>query len=228
MNRYNIRKRGFRIRLSVVSWIIAVSVVFSIMGLILFNLNQEFLDYFALKPDNILNGKYIWTLITHIFFHGGLLHLFVNMVALFSLGRLCEKIIGRKRFLWFYLLAGIFAGLLSVFLAGFFGAGGFEKIFGSPEVYMVGASGAIFGVAGLFVILLPRLRFTIIFFPFFSLPAYIMVPLILILTWAVTIAQGLNIGNVAHLGGFLAGIGYGYYLKLKYRKKVMMIQRYLR
>ena len=194
----------------------------------MFNVSHNFLDYLALKPDNILNGMYLWTLVTHMFFHGGFLHLLVNMVALFSLGRLCEMIIGRKRFFWFYLIAGIFAGLLSVLFSGFLGAGIFEKVFGSGDLYMVGASGAIFGVAGLFVILLPRLKFTIIFLPFFSLPAYIMVPLVLVLTWVVTLTQGLNIGNVAHLGGFIAGITYGYYLKLKYRQKVKVIQRYFR
>ena len=122
----------------------------------------------------------------------------------------------------------MFAGLLSVFLAGFFGAGIFERIFGSAESAMVGASGAIFGIAGLFVILLPKVRFSIIFLPFFSLPAYVMVPLILFLTWFATIAADLPVGNVAHFGGFLAGLTYGYYLRAKYRKRVMMLDRYFK
>jgi len=216
------------IKFKMVTWLIIVNVIVSTVGIILFNVSHKFLDYFALKPNNILNGQYLWTLVTHIFFHGGFLHSLVNMVALFSLGRLCEMIIGKKRFFWFYLIAGVFAGLVSVLFSGFLGMGVFEKVFGGADLYMVGASGAIFGVAGLFVILLPRLKFTIIFLPFFSLPAYIMVPLVLVLTWVVTLTQGLNIGNVAHLGGFIAGIGYGYYLKLKYRQKVKMIQRYFR
>lgn len=217
---------------SAVFWIIVSSVVLSILLFILISFYCTEtqcvpLDYLALKPESILSGNYLWTLVTHIFVHGGIFHLFINMFVLFSLGRLCETIIGRKRFVFFYLLAGIFAGVLSVLASGFFG-NSFESIFGGANTYMVGASGAIFGIAGLFVMLLPRLRFSIIFLPFFSLPAYIMVPLVLIITWIASVAGGLGIGNVAHLGGFLAGIFYGYYLRKKYQKKVAMLQRYFR
>lgn len=186
-------------------------------------------DWFYLKPANIFQGKYLWTLLTHIFVHGNFFHLFVNMFVLLSLGGLSEKIIGRKRFLWFYLISGIFAGLLSTFLSGFYGNTVLgARIFGSPYTYMVGASGAIFAIAGLFVMLLPRLRFMIIFLPFFSLPAYIMVPLVLLITWIATILGNFPIGNVAHLGGFLAGISYGYYLKTKYSRKVKALQQMFR
>ena len=183
-------------------------------------------DWFYLKPSNIFQGKYLWTLLSHIFVHGNFLHLFVNMFVLLSLGGLSEKIIGRKRFLWFYILSGLFAGLLSVLLSGFYGNTAIgARIFSSPDIYMVGASGAIFAIAGLFVMLLPRLRFMIIFLPFFSLPAYIMVPLVLFITWIATFAGNFPIGNVAHLGGFLAGIAYGYYLKTKYSRKVKALQK---
>src|SRR3989338_442881 len=147
------------------------------------------------------------------------------MFALFSFGTLAEKIIGKKRFIWFYLIAGLFAGILSILLSGFFGFGFWEKVFGSPEVYMLGASGAIFGVAGLFVVLLPRLRFGIIFIPFFSLPAYMMIPFVLVIMWIASIGAGLPLGNVAHFGGFLAGLVYGFYLKIKYKRKVAMLQK---
>ncbi len=211
---------------SIVWIIIAVSVIFSIIGFVMFYLNLA--EYIALKPISILQGKYLWTLVTHIFVHGGPLHLFINMFVLFSLGMLCERIIGRKRFFWFYLISGIFAGILSVLLAGFFGYGFWEKVFGSPDVLMVGASGAIFAIAGLFVILLPNIRFSIIFLPFFSLPGWIMIPAVLFVTWIASILGGFPIGNVAHFGGFVAGIGYGIYLRYKYNKKVKMLQRYFK
>lgn len=214
--------------LSATGWLIFVNVLVFVAFFIMQYLNSESVNYFALQASNILRGKYLWTLATHMFVHANVFHLLVNMFVLFSLGSLCEKIIGKKRFLWFYLITGVFAGLLSVVLAGFFGFGFLEKVFGSPEVFMVGASGAIFAIAGLFVVLLPRLRFTIIFLPFFSLPAYIMVPLVLLLTWLATLAANLPVGNVAHLGGFLAGIIYGYYLRMKYKKKIMIIQRLFR
>ena len=215
--------------LSIVGWLILVNVIFSVIGFIIFFSSPEAINYFALKPSNIAQGKYLWTLLTHMFVHGSPLHLLVNMFVLFSLGSLSERIIGRKRFLWFYLISGLFAGLLSVFLANAYGDSAFgERAFGSSDVFMVGASGAIFAIAGLFVMLLPKLRFMIIFLPFFSLPAYIMVPLVLFLTWLATIAGDFPIGNVAHFGGFLAGIVYGFYLKTKYRRKVKLLQRMFR
>ena len=214
--------------LSVVGWLILIDIVFFIIGIFVFNL-PEGVNYIALKPSNILQGKFLWTLLTHMFMHGGVFHLFINMFVLYSLGSLNEKIIGRKRFIWFYLISGIFAGALSVILSGLYGSTPLgARIFGSPDTFMVGASGAIFAIAGLFVILLPKIKFIIIFLPFFSLPAYIMVPLVLIITWLATIAGNFPIGNVAHLGGFLAGILYGIYLKTKYRRKVMMLQKMFR
>ncbi len=214
--------------LTTVGWLILVNVLVSIIAFIVFAIDISYIDYFALKPSSILGGDYLWTLVVHMFAHGGFFHLMINMFVLFSLGNLCEKIIGRKRFLWFYLISGLFAGLLSVFLAGMFGFGFWERVFGSPEVYMVGASGAIFAIAGLFVMLLPRLKFMIIFLPFFSLPAYVMVPLVLIITWVASIAGGLPIGNVAHFGGFLAGIIYGAYLREKYPKKISKLGKMFR
>lgn len=216
-----------------VTWqLVVFTSIISVIGFILWLFPwspfPNSIDYFALKPNNILAGKYLWTLVLHIFTHGSLVHLLVNMFALVSLGGICERIIGRKRFIWFYVLSGIFAGLLSVVLAGLFGYGFMANIVGSPDVYMVGASGAIFAIAGLFVVLLPKSRFSIIFFPFFSLPAYIMVPLVLFLTWIVALLANIPIGNVAHLGGFIAGLAYGYYLRRKYYKKVRLLQKMFR
>ena len=213
---------------SAVWWIVTISVVIFFIELISFSINPEFIKYFAISASNFFNGRYLWTLLLHIFSHGGFFHLLVNMFALFSLGTLAEKIIGKKRFIWFYLIAGLFAGILSILLSGFFGFGFWEKVFGSPEVYMLGASGAIFGVAGLFVVLLPRLRFGIIFIPFFSLPAYMMIPFVLVIMWIASIGAGLPLGNVAHFGGFLAGLVYGFYLKIKYKRKVAMLQKLFR
>lgn len=227
---YKKRKLTFSERLrslSAVAWLLIINVLVSLSAFILFNLNEKYFDYLALKPVNILAGKYLWTLFTHMFIHGSFAHLFINMFVLFSLGSLCERIIGRKRFVWFYLISGLFAGVLSVILSGFYGNSVWgARIFGSPDIFMVGASGAIFAIAGLYVMLLPRLKFMIIFLPFFSLPAYIMVPLMLALMWIVSIFANLPIGNVAHFGGFLAGLIYGFYLKTKYRNKVKKLQRF--
>jgi len=179
MNSYNYRRRNPRYnkqgfitrlkRLSITAWLIIINVIVSIGGFIAFAISESNLDFLALKATSILQGQYLWTLFTHMFVHAGPLHLFVNMFILYSLGSLCEKIIGRKRFLWFYLFSGLFAGALTVVLAGFFGTTPLgARIFGAPDIPMVGASGAIFAIAGLYVILLPRLKFMIIFLGFES------------------------------------------------------------
>ena len=228
-------RKGFLRNLSVTGWLILVNVVFFIAAIILLYMDENFLNYIALKPVDVMHGKYLWTFLTSMFMHApgqGVfaflsVHMIVNMFVLFSLGGLMEKIIGRKRFLWFYLLAGIFAGLMFVLLSYFFGNGGIgENIFGSPDIPAVGASGAIFAIAGLFVLLTPKMRFSIIFFPFFTLPAIIMIPLVLFGTWIVSYSAGFGIGNTAHLGGFLFGAVYGVYLRKKYSKKVKMISGY--
>jgi len=225
--RINLRRKARG--LSVVTWLILINIAIFIVELILLAISEDFINIIALKPSNILQGQYLWTLVVHMFVHDPsfpFLHLIVNMFVLFSLGGLSEKIIGRKRFIWFYLIGGTFAGILSVILAGFFGNSDIgARVFGSPDIFMVGASGAVFAIAGLYVTLLPRLKFMIIFLPFFSLPAYIMVPLVLFGMWIVSIFANWPIGNVAHFGGFLVGILYGVYLRRKYKRKVQRLQR---
>lgn len=225
-----VRRDSFFQNLSVTNWLILVNVIFFIFVILISLFVKDFLNYVALKPSDFIQGENLWTLLTSMFMHGGIFHLLVNMFVLFSLGSLCEKIIGKRRFLAFYLISGLVAGLAFVFFAYFFGSSVIgslaERIFGSPLAFAVGASGAIFAIAGLFMVLTPRLRFMIIFLPFFSLPAYIMIPLVLFVTWIVSSSVGIGIGNTAHLGGFLCGVVYGLYLKYKYRRKTKMIARY--
>ncbi len=219
---------------SATSILIWINIIFFILFTLLMFIIPNFLDYVSLKPDFFMKGKYLWTLLTHMFMHapGAILpflsfHLFINMFVLFSLGRMMEKIIGKKRFLWFYLISGLFAGLLFIFLSFYFGNTDLgNRIFGSPLMSAVGASGAIFAVAGLFMILTPKIKFMIIFLPFFSLPAYLMIPLVLFGTWLVSSSTGFPIGNTAHFGGLLSGIVYGLYLRKKYPRKTQMLSRY--
>lgn len=231
------RRVNWLSNLSVTNWLILINVLFFIVAVLFLLINANSFDYLALKPVDVMHGKYLWTFLTSMFMHAPgpavfpflSFHLLINMFVLFSLGNLSEKIIGRKRFLWFYLISGIVAGLMFVFLAWFFGQNDLgAQIFGSPEIAAVGASGAIFAIAGLFMILTPKLRFMIIFFPFFSLPAYIMIPLVLFGTWLVSAGVGAGVGNTAHLGGFLVGVFYGLYLRHKYKKKTKLIARYFR
>jgi membrane associated rhomboid family serine protease len=127
------------------------------------------ISYLSLTPIMIIRGQYLWTLLTSIFVHASFSHLFFNMISLFFLGSIVEKIIGKKRFVIFYLIAGISAGLFFSVLAGFFGTGIGEKIFGSPVSFGVGASGAIFALVGMLTILIPKKKIYLIAGPLIAI-----------------------------------------------------------
>ena len=123
------------------------------------------------------------------------------------------------------MLSGIFSGLIFVFFAYYFGGTPFgAKIFGSPEVLAVGASGAIFALGGVLAILTPKLKVYV----FFVLPMQMWTAMIMLLVvlWAASVAAGLPLGNTAHFGGLIAGVGYGLYLKNKYKRKTRLIAKY--
>ncbi len=224
---YPKKKKKFFGKFSITLILILINIVAFIIFTVLISLKIIPIDFIAIKASNIFQAKYLWTFLTSMFMHGGFLHLFVNMFVLFSLGGMMEKIIGKKRFLLFYLISGLTASLLFVLFSNFLGNTELgARIFGSPEVFAVGASGAIFAIAGLFMVLTPKLKFMIIFLPFFSLPAYIMIPLVLFGTWLVSSTINLGIGNTAHFGGFLCGVIYGLYLRKKYPRKTKMLSRH--
>jgi membrane associated rhomboid family serine protease len=230
------------------------------------------LEYFALKPDSIVKGVSLWTLFTSVFSHYMFFHLFVNMFSLYFLGTFVEKLIGKKRFLIFYIIAGLFASIFAAFLSGFFAITPLlERVLGDPSVYALGASGAIFGLIGVLAVLTPRVKISFLAGPLIAIilsifiPAegplsllyilvmiYIFASLFFIMSfnptltryavpvrlemWALPIVAivplvllsiyvNLPIGNMAHLGGLIAGLIYAYYLVLKYPKRSKMIAR---
>lgn len=213
---------------SVTTILIAINVIVFFLSLFLglvFGVDIIF-SYLAIQPNNFFSGD-VWTLITSMFMHANFTHLFVNMISLFFIGNFVERLIGRKRFLWLYLLSGIFAGIAYVFLAYYFGNSEIgARIFGSPEIAAVGASGAIFALGGLLAVLTPKLRVYV----FFVIPMQMwtaMIALLLVL-WAASISAGLPLGNTAHLGGLLVGVFYAYHLKRKYKRKTAMISQQFR
>jgi len=150
-------RTGFFANLSITGWLIAINIVSFLISLIFVYFNLT--SYIALTPDNVAHGKNIWTLLTHMFSHVMLFHLFANMFSLFFLGTFCERIIGRKRFLLFYLIAGLFAGIFFVLLSIYFGSSVIgARIFGNPAISALGASGAIFGILGLLAVIVPKAK----------------------------------------------------------------------
>ena len=144
------------------------------------------------------------TLVTSMFMHGGWLHLIGNMVFLWVFGNNIEDVMGHGRFVVFYLVCGVAA------------AGTQMLITPNSVVPMVGASGAISGVLGAYLLLYPRVRVhTLLFLGFYvttvALPAYLMLGYwaILQLFGGLVALSGVDRGGTAffaHIGGFVAGL----------------------
>lgn len=216
--RINQRKRkSIFTAFSVTMTLIIINVVAFILFAIILSSNMATIDYIAIKPSNILQGKYLWTFITSMFMHGGLFHIFANMFSLLFIGSLVEKILGVKRYISFYMISGLLAGVFFVLSSLIFTA--------DLNTFAVGASGALFGLIGLLVLLTPNLPVYIMFIPIPIKMKYA-APGILIVLWFISVAGDVPIGNTAHLGGLITGLVYGLYLRKKYKKKTGYISRH--
>lgn len=164
-------------------------------------LRNALIEHYALVPDHL----YLPAFVTSMFLHGGWLHLIGNMWFLWVFGSHIEDAMGPGRFLVFYLISGIASAVVQ-----------FLTSIGSP-VPTVGASGAIAGVMGAFLILYPRVRvvtlfFIVIFVTTYEFPAALMLiywfalQLLSGLTSLSAVSQAQSIAWFAHVGGFLAGI----------------------
>ncbi|MFD0858667.1 rhomboid family intramembrane serine protease [Roseovarius aquimarinus] len=162
---------------------------------------NAFYFQWALIPAKLMQQGSVETLVTSMFLHGGLMHLAGNMLFLWIFGDNLEDEMGHLRYLGFYLACGIGAGLAQLVFEPF-----------SP-VPMVGASGAIAGVMGGYLLLFPKAKVDIliilvVIFRILPLPAWIMLGL----WFALQLFGGLSTptggGGVAywaHAGGFIIG-----------------------
>jgi membrane associated rhomboid family serine protease len=160
------------------------------------------IEYFSLQP--IFIGEYgifggshfwVWQLITYQFLHGGLWHLFFNMFALWMFGMELENQWGSQRFLVYYILSGIGAGLCQLFISPLFG----------PVGPTIGASGSIYGVLLAFGMTFPNRP--IFMFPFFiPIPAKFFVIIFAVIELFSGISGGDGVAHFAHLGGALTGL----------------------
>jgi membrane associated rhomboid family serine protease len=150
---------------------------------------------FAAPPEPL-------TLVTSMFLHGGVMHLVGNMVYLWIFGNNIEDVLGPVRFLVFYLIGGLAAGLAHVFLSP------------SSVVPAVGASGAISAILGAYLVLYPRARvrallFLGIFIRLVWVPAVVLLVfwfVLQILSATVASAGQGGVAWFAHIGGFIAGL----------------------
>jgi membrane associated rhomboid family serine protease len=156
----------------------------------------------AMIPERFSRGEVPYTMISSMFLHGGWMHLAGNMLFLWIFGDNIEDEMGHLPYLGFYLLTGIAAGLIHYLSAPY------------SNVPTVGASGAIAGVMGGYLLLFPKakvdiLLILIVFFRIFPIPAWIMLMVWFAMQFFGGIGSNPESGGVAywaHAGGFIAGI----------------------
>jgi len=157
------------------------------------------------EARDVLGFRLYRTFFTFMFLHGGWLHIISNMWYLWIFGDNVEDRLGHWRFLIFYLLCGIASGLVHTFFAA------------GSKAPCIGASGAVAGVLGAYIVCFPRARvMTIVpvffFFMFLRLPAVFLLGIwffMQLLNSTLTLGvktQGSGVAYWAHVGGFIAGI----------------------
>jgi membrane associated rhomboid family serine protease len=173
---------------------------------------QRIFDWLALSPYNVLHNFRIWQLGTYLFLHGGLWHLLFNMLTLWMFGATLERDWGTRRFLKYYFLCGIGAGLCDVTVNALLGHASLPPLEGG--ITTIGASGAIYGVLLAFGVLYPET--TILFLFVFPIQAkyFVMIYGAMALLGALG-THNSGVSNVAHLGGMIFGL---LYLKMRFPK----------
>jgi membrane associated rhomboid family serine protease len=134
-----------------------------------------------------------WQLITYQFMHGSFSHILFNMFALWMFGMEIENILGSKKFLYYYLICGIVAGLAQLFIAPLY----------STPAPTIGASGAVFGVMIAFAMLFPD-RYIFLYF-LIPVKAKYLIGFLFVLELFWIGDAGSNVAHLAHLGGAIAG-----------------------
>ncbi len=156
----------------------------------------------GLVPLWVVEGQHLSGLFTHMFLHGGLMHLAGNMLFLWIFGDNLEDELGHVGFGLFYVASGLGAAMLQILAAPY------------STAPMIGASGAIAGVMGGYLLLFPRARVDVlfiffVFFRIFPVPAWF----VLVIWFVIQIANGVSaapggagVAYWAHAGGFVVGI----------------------
>lgn len=180
-------------------WFAIILVIICVAVFILQVSNEAITDQYLLESSDVFSRP--WILVTSIFLHGSIEHLFYNMFALALFGYILENIIGGKKFLILYFVSGIIAGLGTI---PFYEAS-------------LGASGAIMGILGTLAVLRPRMRVYISYVPMPMAAA--------VIVWAAGDLIGFfapsNVANAAHLFGLVVGLIIGFYLKKKYGERII-------
>jgi membrane associated rhomboid family serine protease len=189
--------------------LIAANCVVFLFELLPGSADEALVSTFALVPARLFStGRTehvlpVWaTIITSMFLHGGFIHVAGNMLYLWIFGNNVEDAMGRMRFLLFYLLCGVIAAYTHAFAHA------------DSQVPMIGASGAVSGILGAYLLLYPRARvLTLMLFGFyvrtFEVPAMFVLGFWFLLQFLNALLMsggGMGVAWYAHVGGFVAGI----------------------
>jgi membrane associated rhomboid family serine protease len=176
--------------------VILILIIINIAVFIATFIRGELIYLMGLNPATFLSRP--WTIITAMFAHAGFWHIFANMLTLYFFGSYFSRLVGRGRFLLVYFVGGIVGNLL-------FGA------LASPNSLAVGASGAVFAIAGGLVVMQPRL-------PVIIFPLPIPIPLIVAVIGGFVLLSFMPlVAWQAHLGGLIVGLIAGFIIRKRER-----------
>jgi membrane associated rhomboid family serine protease len=159
-------------------------------------IEQDLILLLGLAPASFWDRP--WTLVTNLFIHASMWHILGNMITLYFFGGFLSRLIGTKKFLLVYFGGGILGNILYLLLAP------------SPYSVAVGASGAIFALAGVLVVMMPNLRVLVYFIV--PMPLWVVV-LVFFVLWSFIP----GVAWQAHLGGLVLGLIAGYFFRRRKR-----------
>lgn len=155
-----------------------------------------------------------WQPVTHMFMHGGFMHIFFNMYSLVMFGMVVERVLGTQKYLIFYFVTGLGAVAFHTFVEWLeitYMGGSLTEAMYTP---MVGASGALYGVMVAFAMLYPEAKLTLIFPPITLNAKWWVIIFIVIELFTGITGSVVSVAHFAHLGGALFG-----WLLIRYWKK---------
>lgn len=209
---------------AIVTWVlIGLNVAVFLYELSLGDAVQRFIIAWGTIPSEILAGRDLPTLLSSMFIHGGFAHIIGNMLFLRVFGDNVEDNMGHGRFLLFYMVTGLVASLA------------FAVLNPGSNVPSVGASGAISGVLGAYIVMFRSNRVSVLWgFGIFHVPAWAMIGFWALQQFVATYASiayteqtdGGGVAYAAHAGGFIAGVILAFILRRPRRGTMLGARAY--
>jgi membrane associated rhomboid family serine protease len=175
---------------------ILVLVALNVLFFIAVSVSRDVKEFLGFFPALILERP--WSIITAMFVHSDIWHLFFNMFALFFFGRTMISLTGANKFLLVYFIGGVAGNIL------------FWALNMNNLSFLIGASGAVYAIAGVLVVLVPRM--TVNFWGVIPMPLWVFVGIFLVL-FSLPPLVSIGIAWQAHMGGLAAGLAAGLIFK---------------